>query len=115
MTIGTILFTWAKGRMVGTDDQGNRYYTERSPRPGQRARRWVLYKGEAEASRVPARWHGWLHHMFEEPLEESATPAWGRAHQANPTGSDQAYLPQGHDLKGGKRAHATGDYEAWRP
>ena len=31
------------------------------------------------------------------------------------TGTENAYLPPGHTLEGGKRAKATGDYEAWRP
>ena len=31
------------------------------------------------------------------------------------TGTDQAYRPPGHTLKGGRRAKATGDYEPWTP
>ena len=33
-------------------------------------RRWVIYNGEAEASRVDADWHGWLHHTWDEPPTE---------------------------------------------
>src|SRR5438445_331736 len=35
MSIGTRLFTWLHGRVVGTDGDGNVYYTEK-PRPGTR-------------------------------------------------------------------------------
>jgi NADH:ubiquinone oxidoreductase subunit len=47
-TMGTRLFTWRKGERVGEDGQGNVYYRERG---GER--RWVIYAGAAEASRVP--------------------------------------------------------------
>ena len=50
-TIGTRLFTWLHGRLVGADELGNRYYTERRPPRGRRAKRWVLYASEDEASR----------------------------------------------------------------
>ena len=115
MTIGTRLFTWAKGKLVGTDQQGNRYYVERRPVAKRKARRWVLYKGPAEASRVPAEWHSWLHYTVDEPLQPSPEKYWIKPHLANLTGSNHAYLPQGHDARGGQRQRATGDYEAWQP
>jgi NADH:ubiquinone oxidoreductase subunit len=115
MSIGTLLFTWAKGKLVGTDQQGNRYYVERRAVKGRRARRWVLYKGVVEGSRVPPEWHAWLHYTVDAPLEISADKPWIAEHRANPTGTPAAYLPAGHDLRGGNRAKATGDYEAWQP
>jgi NADH:ubiquinone oxidoreductase subunit len=114
-TLGTVLFTLAKGRLVGTDPDGNRYFTERRPRPGLRARRWVIYKGPAEASRVPPEWHAWLHHTSDEPLNGVARWPWQKPHRPNMTGTPEARLPQGHDLAGGQRQKATGDYEAWTP
>ena len=54
-SIGTRLLTWWKGEFVGTDEFGNRYYTERGKQyRSWRRRRWVVYDGEVEASRVPA-------------------------------------------------------------
>lgn len=115
MTIGTRLFTWAKGQLVGTDSQGNRYYREKKAVAGRRVRRWVLYNGVAEASRVPPEWHAWLHYTVDQPLEASPEKPWVKEHIANLTGTPDAYLPQGHDLRGGNREKATGDYEAWQP
>lgn len=117
MYIGTLLYTWVMGELVGTDEFGNRYYRSRGRRLNGRERRWVLYKGPGEASNVPPEWHAWLHHTVAEPLSESAAQAkpWQKPHQANPTGTPDAYRPRGHDLSGGRRAPATGDYEAWRP
>lgn len=112
---GTRLFTWAKGRLVGTDQQGNRYYIERRPRPGMRARRWVIYSGPIEASRVPPEWHSWLHYTTDAALAPSAEKPWVAPHLANRTGTPDAWVPPGHDARGGHRRPATGDYEPWRP
>ena len=41
MNIGTWLLTFFRGRLVGTDSGGNRYFIERSPRAhGAKLRRW---------------------------------------------------------------------------
>ncbi len=121
--IGTRLFSWLwGGEEVGRDGAGNRYY--RMKRGGtvhddslRRERRWVLYNGEVEASRVPAEWHGWLHHTTDEIPPEGGPPrhAWQQDHEPNLTGSAAAYRPPGHTLKGGRRAKGTGDYEPWTP
>lgn len=117
MNLGTIFYTWLKGQLVGTDEFANRYYRGRGRPLHGRERRWVLFKGEVEASKVPAEWHAWLHHTTEAPLTEDAVRArpWQKAHVPNMTGTAAAYRPPGHDLRGGRRSHATGDYEAWKP
>ncbi len=115
MTIGTRLFTWLSGRIVGKDTTGNIYYEERRPRRGARSRRWVMYAGLPEASAVPAEWHGWLHYMTDHPIPLSARRPWQTPHQPNLTGTALAYRPPGHDYRGGERASATGDYESWTP
>ena len=117
MTLGTRLFTWFRGERVGTDGTGNVYYRDRRQQAGRRQRRWVIYRGEAEASRVPPEWHGWLHHTSDTVPPEGGGPRreWQKEHLANRTGTADAYRPDGHVLKGGRRDAATGDYEPWRP
>lgn len=115
MNVGTWLFTLLHGRRVGSDADGNVYYEERRGRRGFRVRRWVAYAGAPEASKVPAEWHAWLHYTTDAPLPEAARRPWQKPHLANPTGTAQSYRPPGHDYKGGQRARATGDYEAWTP
>src|SRR6516164_1589022 len=117
-TIG-IRFTVARrGVLVGEDDTGNRYYEARDARDSYdgRKRRWVIYNGYAEASKVPAEWHGWLHHTFDEPPTTAPLPrkAWELDHEPNLTGTLWAWRPKGAISRGGERAKATGDYEAWR-
>lgn len=111
-TVGTGLFTRWKGQFVGSDDGGNKYYRERGG-----PKRWVLYNGEVEASRIPPEWHAWLHFTTplpptEEPLE---TKSWEKGHVPNMTGTPNAYFPSGSLGAPGKRQKTVGDYEAWRP
>jgi NADH:ubiquinone oxidoreductase subunit len=116
-TWGTSLFTWRKGIAVGTDDQGNRYFREKNGPKNSKGRRWVIYNGDIDASRVPPEWHGWMHHTVDVPPTERppVVKAWEKPHQPNLTGSALAYAPAGSLSAGGKRARATGDYEAWKP
>ncbi|MXP31343.1 NADH:ubiquinone oxidoreductase subunit NDUFA12 [Parerythrobacter jejuensis] len=115
-TITTHLFTARNGEHVGTDVQGNKYYRSK-PKEGQRERRWVIYDGANDSSRVPAEWHGWLHGSFEDVPESFLPPPriWEVDYTPNATGTAQAYRPQGALERGGKRAAALGDYEAWSP
>jgi NADH:ubiquinone oxidoreductase subunit len=111
-TIGTLLYTKLKGKKVGQDGQGNTYYQTSDGK-----RRWVIYNGVVEASRVPAEWHGWLHKTVAEPptVKPPKVKPWERPHQANLTGTGGAYFPPGSLTREGKRDPATGDYEAWKP
>lgn len=108
----------ARGKFVGQDSLGNKYYTAK-PRPGyKRERRFVMYKGAPDASNIPPEWHGWLHHQSDvipSDDQESFRRSWQKPHVPNLTGTDQAYRPPGHILEGGVRDKATGDYEAWTP
>jgi len=117
MTIGTRLYTWLRGELVGTDEFGNQYYQDRKQVQGRRRRRWVIYNGVAEASRVPPDWHGWLHRTTDTPPPAEGLPKrpWQKEHVPNLTGTPEAYRPAGHVLSSGRRAKATGDYEPWTP
>ncbi len=104
-------------RHIGTDIFGNQYYEGRRRRATGRTARYVIYKGQAEASKVPADWHGWLHHTEQLPPPSDGYDkySWQQEHLPNLTGTTHAHRPPGHALKGGKRAPATGDYEPWTP
>jgi NADH:ubiquinone oxidoreductase subunit len=116
-TIGTLFWSWRNGTQVGTDAQGNRYFRSKAKKNGARERRWVIYEGANDASRVPAEWHGWLHGAFDDVPESNLPPAhiWEVDYTPNATGTAQAYRPAGALEMGGRRARASGDYEAWSP
>ncbi len=111
-TIGTLMYSARKGELVGEDGLGNRYFKSRDG-----DRRWVIYNGSNDAARVAPEWHGWLHNTFDGAPESFLPPArqWEIDSPGNKTGSDQAYRPNGAIEKGGHRARATGDYQAWTP
>ncbi|WOK37378.1 NADH:ubiquinone oxidoreductase subunit NDUFA12 [Sphingomonas sp. C3-2] len=115
-TFGTALNTMRNGRKVGEDHLGNVYYEGRA-QDGRRGRRWVIYKGLNDSSRVPPEWHSWLHGTISGTPDEVMPPAraWQVEPMPNLTGTPQAYRPAGALEKGGQRAKATGDYEAWTP
>ncbi|MCY4168340.1 MAG: NADH:ubiquinone oxidoreductase subunit NDUFA12 [Rhodobacter sp.] len=109
-TLNTQIHTWLNGKVVGKDDQGNVFYRSRDGR-----RRWVIYNGEAEASRIGPDWHGWLHHTYDQPPTEAPLPrkAWEKPHQRNLTGTAMAYAPPGSIRRGEPQSRR--DYEAWEP
>lgn len=115
-TLGTSLFSARNGARVGEDHLGNVYFRMKKPGHGP-DRRWVMYNGANDASRVPPEWHGWLHGTFDEEPESYLPPAriWEKEATGNLTGTPRAYRPAGALEKGGQRARATGDYEAWTP
>jgi len=116
-TLGTSFQIWRKGAKIGSDEFGNTYFEEKGEGYDGRKRRWVTYKGYADASRVPPEWHGWLHHMYDVPPSEQPLPTqdWELEHQPNLTGTVHAYKPKGSLSNGGQRAKVAGDYEAWSP
>jgi len=114
MHIGTKLYTIFNGRPVGKDSFGNCYFESKCQDKNGKRKRWVIYKGIAEPSKVPPEWHGWLHYTFDAPIA-TKKQQWQKDFLPNLTGTDLAYFPPGDSRKGGQRAKAAGDYEAWKP
>ena len=109
---------FSRAKCVGKDQMGNKYYTAKPRKGYKRDRRWVTYKGAPEATKIPPEWHAWMHHQSDD-VPASDVPSfrrkWQKLHKPNMTGTNEAYRPPGHILKGGQRDKATGDYEAWQP
>lgn len=119
-TLNTRFHTWRHGELVGEDQYGNKYYRTRGGAKDAALgfqRRWVIYNGESEASKVPPGWYGWLHHQTDEaPVDSPYVPReWELPHLPNMTGTPQAWRPQGSTLSSGVRPPATGDYKPWSP
>lgn len=117
-TVGTLFTISKRGVLVGTDEFGNRYYESRDHKSYDgRRRRWVVYDGYAEASKVAPDWYGWLHYTFDEPPTEVplVRRKWELAYRPNMSGTPLAWRPPGSLANEGIRPAATGDYEAWKP
>lgn len=119
-TIGA-LFTIARtSTKVGSDEFGNTYFEARTDRESYdkgRRRRYVTYKGYAEPTKIPPEWHAWMHYITEQPptVAPLRKRAWEKEHLPNLTGTAYAWRPKGSIARGGERAPAIGDYQAWTP
>jgi NADH:ubiquinone oxidoreductase subunit len=91
---------------VGEDEFGNRYYQ------GKNDKRFVVYKGIAEPSKVPAKWFGWLHHTSDIlPTKTSSHKySWEKIHLPNLTGTNNSYSP-----RNSANPVKTKPYQAWQP
>ena len=56
-TVGTFIYTVFRGKFVGKDEFGNKYYSN------SKGKRWVIYKSTIESSRIPPEWHLWIHFL----------------------------------------------------
>ncbi|WP_368184256.1 NADH:ubiquinone oxidoreductase subunit NDUFA12 [Aestuariibius sp. HNIBRBA575] len=109
-TLNTQIFTWRKGVRVGEDGQGNVYYKNQDD-----SKRWVIFNGEIEGSRISPDWHGWIHRTWDQPPTDQPLvhKDWEKPHQDNLTGTVLAYAPDG-SLRQSRPADRS-DYEAWSP
>ena len=112
-TWGTWLFSCRHGEEVGRDELGNLYYRHKQ----DRKRRWVIYDGSNDGSRVPPGWQAWLKGTIEE-LPDKALPEKRRFEkkpEPNLTGTMAAFRPDGALGSGRIRPASTGDYQPWTP
>ena len=88
-TIGTKIKTFLFGKLIGSDSFGNKYYESKN------GKRWVIYSGEIDASKIPVEWYSWIHftHNRIEKEHELKKYRWQKPHQPNLTGTDSAYYP----------------------
>jgi len=54
-TFGTRLKTIFFGKLVGSDELGNKYYESKN------GKRWVIYANTIDASKIPVEWYSWMH------------------------------------------------------
>ena len=106
-TLGTFIYTLFTGKFAGKDQFGNKYYSNSN------GKRWVIYKNNVEASKIPPEWHVWIHfHGKNKPPDKEKKFSWQKKHEENLTGTDRAYKPEGSltsDLKKNVKK-----YETWK-
>ncbi len=78
---------------IGDDEFGNEYFQNKA------GKRFVIYKGRAEPSKIPAKWHGWIHYSCDNPPFNSHHHSWEKIHMPNLTGTKNAYSPQNSAAK----------------
>ena len=88
-TFGTFLYTIFFGKFVGKDEFGNNYYVNKKDK------RWVIYSGEINASKITTDWYSWIHHMNNkiEKSKDIKKYEWQKPSQPNKTGTSESYHP----------------------
>lgn len=111
------LWSFLFGEQVGQDRYGNKYFVSKHSSSKTPQRRWVLFKEKPEASAVPAQWHGWLHHTTNDipQSKHDLKYTWQKDHQANQTGTINAYKPSGSLLRAANTRKAFRTYQPWQP
>ncbi len=103
-TIGTRLFTIFFGKYVGNDDKGNKYYQSKS------GKRWVIYNGEIESTKISSEWYSWIHFMPNkiEKTRDTKIFKWQKPFLSNQTGTENAYHPKKNENSRKKK------YKSWK-
>ena len=102
------IYSYFFAKNVGDDDYGNTYFIDRrrSPANNGRERRWVIYRGDVEASKVPPEWNAWLHHVTNEIPRKTRKPKWIKKHLPNQTGTAKRLNSKSSNSK---------IYTSWKP
>ncbi|MDX1916632.1 MAG: NADH-ubiquinone oxidoreductase subunit NDUFA12 family protein [Rickettsiaceae bacterium] len=89
-------------KKIGQDKFGNQYYQFGN-------RRFVIYNGVAEPTKVPPMWHAWLHFLKESTPNENDLDSlkWQKDYSPNLTGTSKAYHPS--------RKLVSSEYTKWQP
>ena len=84
------------GKIVGKDEFGNKYYENK-----KKTKRWIIYKSEIDASKIPNDWFSWIHFMKNkvEHQHDIKKYKWQKPHSPNLTGTDKAYHPNKKMIK----------------
>ena len=48
--------------LIGEDQYRNKYYSQKKT-----GKRYVIFNGKVEASKIPPMWHAWLHKIISKP------------------------------------------------
>jgi|TARA_B100002051_G_scaffold243290_1_gene249060 NADH dehydrogenase len=103
-TFGTRFKTILFGKFVGKDSFGNKYYESKN------GKRWVIYSGEIDASKIPVEWYSWIH-FTPNKIEKNHNLekyGWQKPHQSNLTGTESAYYPNKNKNVNEKK------YKSWK-
>ena len=107
-TVSTFIYTLLTGKLVGKDEFGNKYYSNR------KGKRWVIYKDKVESSKIPPEWHSWIHFLTKnKPPESLNNFKWQKKHEENLTGTEHAHKPEGSLSADSKKNMKK--YEIWKP
>ena len=100
------IFIKLSSKKIGADEFGNQYFQNK------KGKRFVVYNGIVEPSKVPAEWFGWLHYTTNiVPVNINTHKfSWQKIHTPNLTGTKNAYSPRNTS-----QPKTSSQYQAWKP
>ena len=103
-TLATRIQTIFFGKFVGADNFGNKYYESKA------GKRWVIYKDEIDASKIPNEWYSWIHFIKNriETSNKIKKYNWQKPHLSNQTGTNKSYHPNK------KNDEVIKKYKSWK-
>ena len=103
-TLGTRVYTLLFGKFKGKDYFGNKYYQNKS------GKRWIIYNGEVDATKIPNEWYSWMHYLNNkiEHNQEIKKFSWQKKNIPNQTGTSKAFHPN----KDSKNEYKK--YKSWK-
>ena len=107
-TIGTRIWSYFNGILVGSDKVGNKYYKNALD-----TKRWVIYKNIIESTQVSPEWNNWLRYTSLSVPSETVKYEWQKNHSPNLTGTNAAYDPEVNNKI--KQTVKQDDYKKWSP
>lgn len=75
---------------VGKDEFGNEYFLGKNINHLGQKKRFVIYNGMEEGSKVPPMWHAWLHYLTDDVPTRIQNYDWQQAYVPNLTGTIHA-------------------------
>ncbi len=112
MSFFNSLFINIFNKQVGKDCYDNKFYESRATDYLGKKRRYVVYNGFIEPSKVPPMWHAWLHHLSDELPNKNNNFAWQQQHKPNLTGTNFAFNPSKTELSNDLKIN---NYNKWQP
>ncbi len=107
----TIIIAQLFAKKMGQDQFGNLYFEHKKHviSTGKK-KRFCIYNGTPESSRVPAMFHSWLHYITDDinAIKFLSKYSWQKDHTINMTGTEKAYKIDKTKIK---QLH----YQSWRP
>lgn len=97
-------------QFIGKDVFGNKYYESSQigfNKNKTNRRRWVVYNGYAEGSKVSPDWHAWLHHAIKK--KPASLSKKNNSFKPNLTGTPRKHVPKFQE----NRNKSTD--QSWRP
>ena len=88
------------GNKVGEDEYGNQFFELKRVDYLGRRKRYCLYKGSPEASKISPEWHPFMHYQIDAKDVKTTFRQykWQKPYVPDTTLSQNKYLPKEHPL-----------------